>query len=150
MYSETENIFSPFNFDTIGGIFIHRLSHYTVFCEPKVLLNTSNAGTRVNPHALLLQPKPNNLTSDSIQGRTVLSLRGLSIPHTCVFVTVFQAQIYVASTKCVALRLHTPWRGGAWAQGQFSQISVLSTIALCFSNHCFFHHIEMCAAPRSL
>jgi hypothetical protein len=35
MYSATEKICSPFIFDTIGGILIHRLLNYTVFCEPK-------------------------------------------------------------------------------------------------------------------
>jgi hypothetical protein len=33
MFSVTENIFSSFNFDTIGGILIH----WTVFYEPKEL-----------------------------------------------------------------------------------------------------------------
>jgi hypothetical protein len=47
----------------------------TVFCEPKELFSTYNADTRFNPHALLLEPKRNNFTSDSIQGRTGLSLR---------------------------------------------------------------------------
>jgi hypothetical protein len=32
-----ETFFSPFNFDTIGGMFMHWLLHYTVFCEPKEL-----------------------------------------------------------------------------------------------------------------
>jgi hypothetical protein len=58
--------FSPFNFDTIGGILIHWLKHYSTFCEPNELQNTSNAATRLNPHALLLQSKRNNFTSDSI------------------------------------------------------------------------------------
>jgi hypothetical protein len=32
VYTAHENIF-----DKIGGILIHRLSHYAVFCEPKEL-----------------------------------------------------------------------------------------------------------------
>jgi hypothetical protein len=32
-----KTFFSPFNFNTIGGILIHWLRHYTVFCEPKEL-----------------------------------------------------------------------------------------------------------------
>jgi hypothetical protein len=56
-----------------------------------------------NPHALLLQPKRNNFTSDSttkdwVMSSYVLSLRGLPLPPTCVFVTVNEAWSYFAST----------------------------------------------------
>jgi hypothetical protein len=39
--NKTENIFSPFNFDTVGGILTLDFLHHAVFCEPKELLNTS-------------------------------------------------------------------------------------------------------------
>lgn len=50
----------------------------------------SNAGKILKPHALLLQPKRNNFTSDNLHGATGLSLRlrygSRSSPtsHTCV------------------------------------------------------------------
>jgi hypothetical protein len=90
MFSETENIFSRFNFDTVGGILMHWLLPYIVFCEPNELQNTSNAGTRFYPHALLLQPKRNNFISDSIQGRSgyllVCAVASQSSPpaHVCI------------------------------------------------------------------
>jgi hypothetical protein len=102
MYGFTDNFF-PLNFDTVGGILIHWLVQYTVFCEPKERQNTANAGTRLNPHALLLQPKRNNFTSDKTSKDRiicpyVLSLRGLFLPPTCVVVTINEARSYFAST----------------------------------------------------
>jgi hypothetical protein len=50
-----------------------------------------------------MQLKRNNFTSDSprkdwVVALYVLSLRGLPLPPTCVFVTVIQARSYVAAT----------------------------------------------------
>jgi hypothetical protein len=74
-YTTTENIFSSFNFDTVSGILIQWLSHYNVFCTPKELQNPTNAGTCLNQHILILQPKCNNFTLNvKLQGRTRLSL----------------------------------------------------------------------------
>jgi hypothetical protein len=79
----TENIFAPFNFDRSGDILIHWLLHYTVLCEPKELQNSVNADTCLKPHALLLQPKRTNLTSDSTGWDWVIS------PRTCYHFAVF-------------------------------------------------------------
>jgi hypothetical protein len=38
MSGATENIFPPFNFDTVGGILIHVLLNDNVFWKPKELL----------------------------------------------------------------------------------------------------------------
>jgi hypothetical protein len=67
MFNETENIFHSFNFDTIGGIFIHWLLHYTVFSEPKELYKTL-ARTRYFYNLNFF------FTSDSIQGLGYLSV----------------------------------------------------------------------------
>jgi hypothetical protein len=91
-----KTFFPPFNFNIIGDIFIHN-------CEAKKLQNTSNASTCLNPHALLLQLKHNNFTSDSMQGRTGLSLRmcyrfAVFPIHPSVFWTVIQ--LYVRPVVC--------------------------------------------------
>jgi hypothetical protein len=62
--------FFPFNFETTGGILI--LLHYTVLCEPKGLQNTNNAGRYLNSHVLFLQPKYNDLISNSMHRRSAL------------------------------------------------------------------------------
>jgi predicted SprT family Zn-dependent metalloprotease len=81
---KTEKKITLSNFDTVGGILIYWLLHYTVFCERKNY-KISNADTRLNTHALLLQPKRNNFISDSIQGRTGSSL------HICHCFAIFFA-----------------------------------------------------------
>jgi hypothetical protein len=96
-----KHYFYPFNFDTIGGILIHWLLCHTVFWEPKELWNTSNAGTRLNPQALLLQLKRNNFTSVSIQGRT-WTISPIASSH--VSVTVNEAGSNFASTNFLSFQ----------------------------------------------
>jgi hypothetical protein len=134
---------------------MHWLLHYTVFCEPKELLNTSNAGTRLNPRARLLQPERNNFTSDSIQRRTGLSLCMCyrfavfpSPPPTCVIVTVIQAQSYVASTVlmfCLAQgqRAVSPHSASAAR----SYIIWRSNCTVAFWTHCIsYFNLFLCVA----
>jgi hypothetical protein len=92
--------FFPLLISTVGSILMHWLLHCTAFCEPKELWSTSNAGTRLNPHALLYSQ--NVIISHPIVYKEglgypsyELSLRRLPLP---AFVTVNKGRSYFAST----------------------------------------------------
>jgi hypothetical protein len=59
---KNKNIFSLL-ISIVSGILIHRLSHYTVFCEAKELGSSSSDDTHLNPRSPILHPKPNNFIS---------------------------------------------------------------------------------------
>jgi hypothetical protein len=72
-----------------------------VVCQ-RILQYTDIAGTRVNTHAPLLQPKRNNFALNSVRedwvvSPYVLTPRWLPFRLTCVFVTVKEARSYFAS-----------------------------------------------------
>jgi hypothetical protein len=102
--------FFSLSISTVSGILMHWIYIKLYFVDQRNY-KTSNAGTHLNAHTLFLQPKHNYFTSNSIQGRTGLSLcmcyrfAVFPLPLTCAFVTVIKAWSYFASTVFCTAKL---------------------------------------------